>query len=328
MACHRHYHGARPASKLCWVLLGVLWLPSVLMASPQNSSTRTLYVANNALDSATCGSSNKPCRSISRAIANARNGDRIIVRPGRYGDLNSDGIGVEILAARDVRVTGNIASDNQDSGFTFLGSRHTAKNNIATGNGQGFVFGFTEEGHKVQGNIATSNGNEGVFGHGFTIFGNDYSVVSNKAIGNDGNGFLLATTSNEDSVFKDNDTIGNRAAGLWVLQGEGPELHKNNLFGNLGEGLPPFFAAAPNCGLVNESGSTVDATFNFWGAPTGPGPNPADDAGPGSLCDRDGVTRVEPFETRPNRLELEPSMLDADAPAAQSENPESGDDNG
>lgn len=389
-----------------WVLLGVMWLPSVLMASPQNSSTRTLYVANNALDSATCGSSNKPCRSISRAIANARNGDRILVRPGRYGDLNSDGdfndpgeeaaeigfgcrcmilvdkrlklesedgatvtvldaagaqlnvvsitangvvlggngkgftltgsrrtgdddgIGVEILADRDVRVIGNIASDNRDAGFLFFGSRHTAKNNIATGNGQGFVFAFTEEGNTVHGNVATSNGTEEVFGHGFTIFGNGYSVVSNRAIGNDGNGFLISATSGEGSVFKDNDAIGNRDAGIRVLRGAGPEFHKNNLFGNLGEGRPPVLEAAPNCGLINESGSTVDATFNFWGAPTGPGPDPADDAGPGSICDLDGVTLVKPFETRPSRLELEPLMLDADAPAAQDENPEGGDDNG
>ena len=32
-----------------------------------------------------------PCRSISRGIANAADGDTIVVGPGRYGDLDRDG---------------------------------------------------------------------------------------------------------------------------------------------------------------------------------------------------------------------------------------------
>src|SRR5712692_1255858 len=51
----------------------------------------TFIVANNGVDSSTCGAANTPCRSISRAIANALAGDTIIVGPGRYGDLNRDG---------------------------------------------------------------------------------------------------------------------------------------------------------------------------------------------------------------------------------------------
>jgi hypothetical protein len=33
----------------------------------------------------------EPCRTISQAIALARPGDKIIVGPGRYGDLDGDG---------------------------------------------------------------------------------------------------------------------------------------------------------------------------------------------------------------------------------------------
>jgi hypothetical protein len=51
----------------------------------------TLYVANNGLDSPTCGALASPCRSISQAIANANDGDRVVVGPGRYGDLDGDG---------------------------------------------------------------------------------------------------------------------------------------------------------------------------------------------------------------------------------------------
>ena len=51
----------------------------------------TLHVANNGIDSDTCGAGSAPCRSISRAIVNAAAGDTIVVGPGRYGDLNGDG---------------------------------------------------------------------------------------------------------------------------------------------------------------------------------------------------------------------------------------------
>src|SRR5215208_2160256 len=54
----------------------------------------TIYVADNiGTDGAGCGASaTTPCRSISQAIANAVAGDTIIVGPGRYGDLNRNGV--------------------------------------------------------------------------------------------------------------------------------------------------------------------------------------------------------------------------------------------
>ena len=51
----------------------------------------TLYVANNGVDGAGCGTRLAPCRSIRQAIGLASDGDRIIIGPGRYGDLNGDG---------------------------------------------------------------------------------------------------------------------------------------------------------------------------------------------------------------------------------------------
>jgi hypothetical protein len=365
-------------------VLGALWLPLTVMAE---SRTRTLYVANNAIDSATCGTSNAPCRSISRAIDNARDGDRILVRPGRYGDLNGDGdfndpgeeaaepgfgcrcmllvdkrlviestdgaavtlldaggarldvvnitasqvvfggndrgftltgarktgdddgIGLDVQAARGVRVIGNIALGNRSFGFNIRGSRHTVRNNISSDNGHGFSLAATEEEHLIVGNVATSNGNEEEFGHGFLISGERQSVTSNRSIGNDGVGFFLSTSDGSRFVFKENEALGNRGVGIWVQQGPRLELHGNDIFGNLGEAVGGFFPPLPNCGLANDSGSTVDATRNFWGAPTGPGPDPADDAGPGSICDRNGTTIVTPFQTRPSTLKGEPRLL-------------------
>jgi hypothetical protein len=46
--------------------------------------------------------------------------------------------------------------------------------------------------------------------------------------------------------------------------------------------------------------NTVLAASDYWGAATGPGPKPADDAGPGSGCDQNGATTtVTPFASNP-----------------------------
>ena len=54
-----------------------------------------------------------------------------------------------------------------------------------------------------------------------------------------------------------------------------------------------FAANTSNCGVRNFSG-TLNASANYWGAPTGPGADPADTA-----CDFDGATTVTtPFLTK------------------------------
>jgi len=61
-----------------------------LIANHVNAAT--LSVTNDGVDSATCGSSAAPCRSISQGIENALDGDTIEVGAGLYGDIsgNSD----------------------------------------------------------------------------------------------------------------------------------------------------------------------------------------------------------------------------------------------
>lgn len=67
-------------------------LPLLLLAVATTAPAATLQVANNGLDDGACGVKTAPCRSISRAIANATDGDTIVVGPGRYGDLDRDGV--------------------------------------------------------------------------------------------------------------------------------------------------------------------------------------------------------------------------------------------
>ena len=48
----------------------------------------TWRVANNGVDSPGCGSHRLPCRTITQGIENAAPGDRVLVGPGLYGDVN------------------------------------------------------------------------------------------------------------------------------------------------------------------------------------------------------------------------------------------------
>ena len=71
-------------------LVILLALPSINIHAAESDAV-TRHVANNGIDSSSCGTSDSPCRSITRAILNAGEGDTILVGPGRYGDLNADG---------------------------------------------------------------------------------------------------------------------------------------------------------------------------------------------------------------------------------------------
>jgi len=346
---------------------------------PQNVWAKTILVTNNAIDSLTCGTKLEPCRSISQAIDNAKNGDHILVGPGRYGDLNhdgdfddpgeeasglgfgckcmilvdkrvslksthgatatildannagldvvniitdevifggidkgftllgarmtgdDDGVGLVVLSERNVHIVGNIALDNEDAGFEIHGSRHIIKNNTASRNGSGFVTAFVENGHVIMNNMASANGNASVFGNGFSLSGNNHKIMFNTSTGNKGMGFLLNASNGEKLEFQENNVIGNRGPGIWVFNGPNLVIKKNNIFGNLGEEV--FHQSfAPNCGLVNDSDSVIYATYNFWGAPSGHGVDPADNAGPGSNCDRGRVAEVEPFLRKPVKI--------------------------
>ena len=342
-----------------------------------------IFVANNAMDSSTCGTRSEPCRSVGRAIDHANSGDTIVVGPGSYGDLNGDGdfddpgeedaeesligcgcmilidkrltlvslygagmtildasrndvdvvritadkvifglknkgftltgagggipgdegnMGLNVKAA-SVKIMGNLARGNTSNGFLigdgFNASGHTVKDNIATGNGSE-GFNTRGAGHHVSNNIANGN-----LGGGFSIFGDGQNYYHNNvSVGNGLAGFSISLLPGASLRFYKNSSIGNTGAGISVRQtAENVEINENNIFGNLGVA---FFSPKPNCGLVNQSsGSTIDATKNFWGAVSGPGSDPADNAGPDSGCDVSGTSTVKPFLLRLVRVQVE-----------------------
>ena len=71
-----------------------LWCAvGLVCALPLVADAATRFVAHTGSDGPDCGSTAATaCRSISRAIALAAPGDTILVGPGRYGDLNRNGV--------------------------------------------------------------------------------------------------------------------------------------------------------------------------------------------------------------------------------------------
>jgi hypothetical protein len=73
------------------------------------------------------------------------------------------------------------------------------------------------------------------------------------------------------------------------------KIEKNDIFANVGCGLQNGNTG----GSIHYAGVTgLDAMNNYWGAATGPGPDPADQAG-GACNPNGGSTTVAPFATKP-----------------------------
>jgi hypothetical protein len=119
---------------------GVIVVLAAFFLAGNASAGVVLRVTNDGADSATCGSTAKPCRSISRAIENASDGDIIEVGAGRYGDIsgmgtltggNKNGVKLDVrtlydaqglsnVLRRNVTVAGNVDISDQ-FGFVFSG---------------------------------------------------------------------------------------------------------------------------------------------------------------------------------------------------------------
>jgi hypothetical protein len=271
-------------------------------------------------------------------ILNASEGDRIIVGPGRYGDLDRDGVfnepGEEAGRAAnyfpamilvDKRLTiesrdgaGATILDGFDDGFSVVaiiadGAVFGKPNKgftLTNGGSAGTGLRVAANGVTVAGNIAVAN-----LGGGFHMNGSDHDFHDNKAIANEGTGASFAglpfTVGARVSVhsnlsahngcngfyfyrliavdFRKNLAVGNALNGLetdddtdmTVAQGsfvangrfglllrDTASIERANVYGNLGD------AAFPNCGLRHlGTGSIANV---FFGAATGPGPDPAD----------------------------------------------------
>jgi parallel beta-helix repeat protein len=184
-----------------------------------------------------------------------------------------------VVNGADHRVTENLATENTGAGYFIQGSGHVITRNVANNSG-GAGFSFDGTGFTITSNSA------GASGTGFMIFGTAHIVRGNVASGNLGYGFDIGVSPGGITLTR-NAARGNTDAGIHITAVA--VVTDNDIYGN---NETPSFLGFTNCGLLNESGAAVTATNNFWGAPTGPGANPADD-----VCDSGGgsVTTTAPF---------------------------------
>lgn len=224
------------------------------------ASAQILHVENYGEDSSICGTKIDPCRSISHGISNANEGDKILVGPGFYGDINGNGIlgetgeengeinsGCNCMLKVNKKVT-IISTDGPQTTMidASIGKYYTEGSPVVAVQiaASGVVFGKVEHGFTltlslrnsglailgpntsgviVEGNISSRNG------RGFSIFGTKNIIRNNIALGNSGPGFDLAGS---DNILKRNFAIGG-GEGFFVFRGTGHILSDNVATGNL-----------------------------------------------------------------------------------------------
>jgi hypothetical protein len=209
---------------------------------------------------------------------------------------NNQGIGFYLRATHgQVAGSGNVAIGNQLAGFfadSYLGQGIVIldSNSAFENPGAGFLT-YGDARHVITNNQSIGNG------FGFKAFQGPATFLRNTAIGNTYGGILVIVGS---GTFFENSVIGNVDVGFNIFPGtSGVVLRRNNIFGNGRTNI--FGTAGDNCGVQNQSSQVVDARENYWGAPSGPGGDPADNAGPG--CDTGGgLTVTKHFAT--NKLPI------------------------
>jgi len=175
--------------------------------------------------------------------------------------------------------SGNIVTGNTITGNVSIdGSGHSfARNRVEGENSAGVLIAGTS--HSVHDNVVSASpslGNGG--GPAFEVFGTGHSLAGNLVVSKAGG--VTVNPGASGILVQGNSFLGN-SVGVDLRAGAEGTITGNNIFENALIDFPI------NCGLLNDSGNTIDATNNFWGAASGPGPDPADE-----VCDGNGSTTL------------------------------------
>ena len=219
------------------------------LSSPAVGGSRW-FVAANGTDSATCGGKKEPCRTITAAMANALDGDTVEVGPGRYGDLNANGVlgeaeeeaplacGCVVSLTKSLRLqsSAGAAVTVIEAGGAPFGVRMESTDGVLGRSGRGFTIrgagstGVEVRGsrNRVEGNLATQNGN-----FGFRVMSSDAVLVGNTAVGNPLSGIFVS--SGPGATLIGNRSFGSQT-GFLVLADEST-LTGNVASGNSGNGF-------------------------------------------------------------------------------------------
>ena len=221
------------------------------------------YVANNGIDSPTCGAAADPCRSISRGIANALAGDTVIVGAGRYGDIDFDGALASFGEETGATVPGSLGGLYVNKAVTVVSSAGAEATVIDVGNSSAAAVELAVDGIHF-----------GERGRGFTLAGGQtYGLytgrVTNIVIaGNLARNQFFGFELNSGGVVEahHNSAIGNTAAGFLAQSYDGNQyvvLSNNVAIGN-GTGITVGPVAAHRITANEISGNDTGLGIN-WG---------------------------------------------------------------
>ena len=202
----------------------------------------TLYAANNGVDGASCGPPASPCRTITRAIANAVPGDTIQVRPGLYGDLDDDGnlgetgeevppAGCDCLLSINKPVT--LISTDGAAATVINAAAVVVRTNVRI-IASDVEFGRPDHGFLVTNAGATNAG-------GIVIDGTNVKVRGNQVLrtngGIEGYGVEAVNNASEIVLIEGNQSVG-WSAGI-VVQDSGKKVSQNQVSFN-GAGIAAY----------------------------------------------------------------------------------------
>lgn len=210
-------------------------LAIALLLAPSAAIARgpKLFVAMDGIDTNTCGARKRPCRTISQAVASAPDGATIVVGPGRYGDLDSDGIlrdhvsdiGEEeptVCAAAScaLRITKRVSVISSDGpGATVLDGGRDLLYTVALDSGA--ELGRPKQGFTIVGGEAA----------GVIVRGNDVRIAGNIVTANEAHGIILDVGIG--AVVADNTIAGNGKLGLFAKpEIDDARIERNHIVGN------------------------------------------------------------------------------------------------
>lgn len=192
-------------------------------------------------------------------------------------------IGVAIDASSRIRIEGNQIVDG----------RRSLPSGPTWPPGYGIDMQLPSSDVVIQGNQVVEWTNQGILANGSNIIvrrnvmslnylgidaNGSTSVIGNIAVGNE----IIGIGLNDSSFAIGNAALGSDA-GIVAAFGMTGVATNNNLMGN-------------QYGIENDGVAGLPATENYWGAATGPGPDPADEM---RNLDANAAAIVTPFATKP-----------------------------
>lgn len=221
--------------------------------------------------------------NVATGISNV-SGETTVIRGNSFGYVSSAAVVLGSLA------TGATVRENRTygpSGTAFLidGTGHVFFRNQVHGTpGGGFVSSGAPSGVVLQENVVVSSSSPAYY----LQHGSGWILTRNAALHTNAPGFYL--TAGTPVVLTGNVSVGNGGTGILVAGGSDHVLTGNTVIQNASDGIVfsgvgagvtveggNVYGNATNCGIVNSSASTINTSDVYWGHPTGPGADPADD---------------------------------------------------